>query len=63
VGVLIGAIAILVVVGLTVAAMRALTRSRAPRGVDPDSNEAARQYSQMKEKQEAVSRFWGGFFP
>jgi hypothetical protein len=63
VGVLVGAIAILVVVGLTVAAMRALTRSRAPRGVDPDSNEAARQYSQMKEKQEAVSRFWGGFFP
>jgi hypothetical protein len=63
VGVLIGAIAILVVVGLTVAAMRALTRSRAPRGVDPDSNEAAGQYAQMKEKQEAISRFWGGFFP
>ena len=62
-GVLIGAIAILVVVGLTVAAMRALTRSRAPRGVDPDSNEAARQYAQMKQKQEAISRFWGGFLP
>ena len=62
-GVLIGAIAVLVVVGLTVAAMRALTRSRAPRGVDPDSNDAARQWSQMKEKQEAISRFWGGLLP
>jgi hypothetical protein len=50
-------------VALTVAAMRALTRSRAPRGVDPDSNDAARQFAQMKEKQEATSRFWGGFFP
>lgn len=62
-GVLVGAIAVLVVVVLTVAATRALTRSRAPRGVDPDSNEAARQFAQMKEKQEAISRFWGGFFP
>jgi hypothetical protein len=59
----VGGIAILVVLVLTVAAFRALGRSRALRNVDPDSNEAARQWEQMKERQRNISGFWGGFLP
>jgi hypothetical protein len=59
----VGGIAILVVLVLTVAAFRALGRSRALRNVDPDGNEAARQWEQMKERQRNISGFWGGFLP
>jgi hypothetical protein len=62
-GVLIGVIAVFVILVLTVAAVRALTSSRALRGVDPDSNDAAKQWKQVNERQRNISGFWGGFLP
>ena len=53
-------IAIAVVVVLTVAAFRALTR---PPDVGPESSDAAKQNAEMKERQRNIAGFWGGFFP
>ncbi|HTU86215.1 MAG TPA: hypothetical protein VMF57_11620 [Solirubrobacteraceae bacterium] len=59
----IAAIALLVVLALTVAGFRALTRSRALRKVDPDGNQAAKQWEEVKERQRNIAGFWGGFLP
>jgi len=60
---LVAAIAIVVVLALTVAGFRALTRSRALRNVEPDGNEAAKQWEEVKERQRNIAGFWGGFLP
>ena len=55
----IGIIAVAVVLVLTVAGFRALTR---PPDVGPERSEAARDYAKMKERQKNIAGFWGGFF-
>jgi hypothetical protein len=58
--VLLGLIALVVVVVLTIAAFRRLTR---PPDIGPESSDAARQNAEMKERQRNIAGFWGGFLP
>jgi hypothetical protein len=58
-----GAIAIVVVVVVGVMAFRRLTSARELRGADAESNDAAKQYEEMKERQRNIAGFWGGFLP
>jgi hypothetical protein len=57
---ILAAIAIGVIVGLSVAAFRGLTRGP---DVGPESSDAAKEYAAVKERQRNISGFWSGFLP
>ena len=54
------AVLILAIVGLILRAVGTRINGSGP--VDPSSSDAAREWDELKERQDASAHFWSGFF-